>query len=172
MFCEGDSWFSTPLTMNLLDWLVFPTPEEEELGIPIRGRGGLFYRDEATGSQATDEALATVNATGRFGEVRAAYERLLKDEVRPWIGPHLEAVLPGRDDRIAFARKLIDGFAERVLFPLTLDARFKHVLRVVDLRQDCPLEAHWFDEMHPTGASFHRLSARFKTEIRNLFVLP
>ena len=37
VFCEGDSWFSTPLAMNILDWLVFPTPEEEERGVPLVG---------------------------------------------------------------------------------------------------------------------------------------
>ncbi len=54
IFCEGDSWFSTPLTMNLLDWLVFPSPEEEAQGVPLFGRGGLFFRDESSGALATE----------------------------------------------------------------------------------------------------------------------
>jgi len=54
VFCEGDSWFSTPLAMNLLDWLVFPTPEEERRGVPIVGRGGLFFRAEHSGDLALD----------------------------------------------------------------------------------------------------------------------
>ncbi|MDG2517726.1 hypothetical protein [Lysobacter soli] len=53
-FCEGDSWFSTPLAMNLLDWLVFPTPEDEERGVPQFGAGGLFFRIEKSGDLAID----------------------------------------------------------------------------------------------------------------------
>ena len=54
IFCEGDSWFSTPLAMNLLDWLVWPTPEDEARGVPLFGAGGLFFRTEASGDLATD----------------------------------------------------------------------------------------------------------------------
>lgn len=54
VFCEGDSWFSTPLAMNLLDWLVFPTPAEERRGVPIAGQGGLFFRAEHSGDLALD----------------------------------------------------------------------------------------------------------------------
>ncbi|MEJ2789523.1 MULTISPECIES: hypothetical protein [unclassified Pseudoxanthomonas] len=43
VFCEGDSWFSTPLSMNLLDWLVFPASEDEKKGVPLFGAGGLFF---------------------------------------------------------------------------------------------------------------------------------
>ena len=49
IFCKGDSWFSTPLSMNLLDWLVFPTPKDEEKGVPLFGAGGLFFRTEDSG---------------------------------------------------------------------------------------------------------------------------
>lgn len=53
VFCEGDSWFSTPLAMNLLDWLVSPAPEDEEKGIPLFGKGGLFFRVERSGDHAS-----------------------------------------------------------------------------------------------------------------------
>ena len=54
VFCEGDSWFSTPLAMNLLDWLVFPAPEDEKKGVPLFGAGGLFFRTEDSGDLALD----------------------------------------------------------------------------------------------------------------------
>lgn len=54
IFCEGDSWFATPLAMNLLDWLVYPTPEDEAAGVPLFGAGGLFFRSERVGDLATD----------------------------------------------------------------------------------------------------------------------
>lgn len=55
IFCEGDSWFSTPLAMNLLDWIVSPAPEDEERGVPQFGQGGLFFRVERSGDQATPQ---------------------------------------------------------------------------------------------------------------------
>ena len=54
VFCEGDSWFATPLAMNLLDWLVYPTPEDEAAGVPLFGAGGLFFRTEMVGDLAID----------------------------------------------------------------------------------------------------------------------
>jgi len=55
IFCEGDSWFSTPLAMNLLDWIVSPAPEDEERGVPQFGQGGLFFRVERSGDQAAPQ---------------------------------------------------------------------------------------------------------------------
>jgi len=262
VFCEGDSWFSTPLYMNILDWLVFATPEEEAKDVPVLGRGGLFYRDETSGHLAVDmfttknikrlmkaydafdfdiamlsgggndfvsdylkttfanqktpmtvdAAFATVVNTGRYDEVRDAWTAMLtamvatrpktpivthtysyplklgvpgdltlinigavaafKKQVGPWIGPHVQWALPALADQRAFARKLIDGFADRVLLPIQQKPKFRDILRVLDLRNECPNESDWFDEMHPTGASCHRLSKHFEAEIRNLFELP
>jgi hypothetical protein len=53
LFCEGDSWFSTPLAMNLLDQLVWPPKEIEQSGPPVFGAGGLFFRAEESGHQAS-----------------------------------------------------------------------------------------------------------------------
>ena len=262
VFCEGDSWFSTPLYMNILDWLVFATPEEEAKGVPVVGRGGLFYRDETSGHLAidmftaknikrlmkaydafdfdiallsgggndfvsgylkatfanqktpmtVDAAFARVVNTGRYDAVRDAWTAMLtamvatrpktpivthtycyplklgvqgdltlinigavaafKKHVGPWIGPHVQLALPALDDQRAFAQKLIDGFADRVLFPIQQTPKFRNILRVLDLRHECPNESDWFDEMHPTSASCHRLSKQFEAEIRSLFELP
>ena len=54
VFCEGDSWFSSPLSMNLLDWLVWPAPQAEARGVPLFGAGGLFFRAEDSGDLALD----------------------------------------------------------------------------------------------------------------------
>lgn len=256
VFCEGDSWFSTPLYMNLLDWIVFATPEDEARGVPLTGRGGLFYRDETSGHLAVnmftpknikrlmsaygsfefdiallsaggndfvsdylkatfvgqgpmsvDEAFDLVVDTGRFDQVRAAWTEMLtamvakrpktpivthtysyplrldaageltlanlglaaalKKQVGPWIAPHLKKALPTQDEQRAFVKKLIDGFAEDVLFELQAKPKFKKLLHIVDLRDECTSELDWFDEMHPTTAAFKRMSTRFGTEIRN-----
>ena len=49
---EGDSWFSTPLSMNLIDQLVFPLPEDVNNQKVIFAKGGLFYRAEKSGETA------------------------------------------------------------------------------------------------------------------------
>ena len=260
VFCEGDSWFSTPASMNILDWLVFPTPEAEERGVPIFGQGGLFFRAEESGDLATNmfttrrlkdlmgwygavefdiallsaggndlvgkflkkafadkgpmtvpQALAVVEKSGRFNDVHQAYERaltamvklrpstpivahtycyplkmgtpadltianiglvaLLKKNAGPWIGPYVGRALPALADQRLFARRMIDAFVERVLEPLAIDPRLRNNFRYVDLRECAPAEDDWFDEMHPRGAVFKRLSEPFAREIRNLFVL-
>jgi hypothetical protein len=261
VFCEGDSWFSTPLAMNILDWLVFPTHEQEEKGVPIFGQGGLFFRAEESGDQAVDmfapkrlkdimswyesvdfdiallsgggndlvgkflkktfagqrkmsveQAFRLVESTGRYDEVFKAYERallrmvalrpatpiightycyplkmgtaadltiatiglvaLLKKDAGPWIGPNVGVALPDRDDQRLLVRRMIDAFVERVLERLRTDPRFRNNFRYLDLRTMAPREDDWFDEMHPTGAVFQRLSQPFAREIQKLFVLP
>lgn len=258
VFCEGDSWFSTPLSMNLLDWLVFPSPEDEEKGVPIFGQGGLFFRTEMSGDLAIDmfaakrlkdimqwyggfdfdvallsaggndfvdtflkklfagaspmtpaQAFDRVAATGRYEQVYQAYERalgrmvklhpgtpiightycypvrlgvaadltlanlgaaaLIKGSIGPWIAPHVRGALPDIADQRLFTRLLIDGIVERVLDPLAEDSRFKGTFRYLDLREELPLEQDWADEMHPTGAGFHRLSRHFAEAIEAVF---
>jgi len=58
MLCEGDSWFSTPLSMNLLDWIVSAAPGDEERGVPQFGQGGLFFRVERSGDHAAPQGAA------------------------------------------------------------------------------------------------------------------
>lgn len=258
VFCEGDSWFSTPLSMNLLDWLVFPSPEDEKKGVPIFGQGGLFFRTEKSGDLAIDmfapkklgdimkwyggfdfdvallsaggndfvdtflqklfaganpmtpaQAFARVVASGRYQQVHQAYERALSKMVKlhpktpiightycypvklgvaadlslanlgaaallitsigPWIGPQMHQALPGIADQRLFTRLLIDGIVSRVLDPLAQDSRFKGTFRYLDLRQEVPAVEDWSDEMHPTGATFHRLSRHFAEAIGAVF---
>ncbi len=73
VFCEGDSWFSTPLAMNLLDWIVSPAPEDEERGVPLLGHGGLFFRAERSG----DHAARNPDAPSRSMFVRENIDELM-----------------------------------------------------------------------------------------------
>jgi len=250
-FCEGDSWFSTPLSMNLLDWLVFPTPEDEARGVPLFGAGGLFFRTEKSGDLAIDifserriadlvdwyegfdfdlvlisaggndfvasflqglfagqspmtpeQAFARVERSRRFEEVRGAYQRflrafkrvrpgtpilvhtydypqrmgeparltvanlgaaaLLRDNIGPWIAPHIAHALPQVAQQKRFAALLIDGFHDNVLRPLAERAEFSGLFTFVDLRGTLRQADAWFDEMHPTGAGFHTLSLKLR----------
>ncbi|MCF6319462.1 MAG: hypothetical protein L3J83_09340 [Proteobacteria bacterium] len=52
IFCEGDSWFSTPLSLNILDQLVQATPQEQAANKTFFGSGGLFFRAEKSGDTA------------------------------------------------------------------------------------------------------------------------
>lgn len=255
VFCEGDSWFSTPLAMNLLDWLVWPAPDVETRGVPLFGAGGLFFRTEDSGDLATDmfstrgvrdlagwygtfafdlvlvsaggndfvdaflqrlfkgiratdvaNAFDRVVASGRYEEVRDAYARfiqafqairpatpilahtydypqrmgqpavltlgnigaaaLLKQGMGPWIGNRIAHVLPDAADQRLFARRLIDGFVERVLVPLRDDPGTGRVFDFIDLRGSLPNASQWFDEMHPTGAGFAELATKYRRGMR------
>lgn len=255
VFCEGDSWFSTPLTMNLLDWLVYPAPEDERKGVPLFGAGGLFFRAEESGDLATDmfaargiralsrwyrgfafdlvlvsaggndfvdsflqatfrgaapmspaEAHRRVLDTGRYAQVLERYRAfvmafqaihphtpilahtydyprelgrpaqltlgnlgaaaLLKKGVGPWIGNRVAHVLPRIEQQREFARLLIDGFVEHVLVPLRDDRTTGQVFDFVDLRGVLTGSSQWFDEMHPTGAGFAALAAKFRQQMR------
>jgi hypothetical protein len=254
IFCEGDSWFSYPLSMNLLDWIVYPTPEDEARGVPVSGAGGLFFRAEQSGDTAAEifaqrnirdlvdwyegfefdlvllsaggndfvgdflqrlfarkkamtvpQALQAVVDSGRFESVAGGYRRfiaafrkvrpdvpllahtydypqllgrpadltlanigavaLLKNDVGPWIAPYIEHVLPRPGDQLGFTRGLIDEFEARVLRPLKKDTAPGGAFDYVDLRGTLTKE-QWYDEMHPTGAGFHALSAKFASAIR------
>ena len=251
VFCEGDSWFSTPLAMNLVDWLVFPSPQDEARGVPVFGAGGLFLRREHSGDLATDmftaakvrglarwyegfefdiallsaggndftgaflartfaresrmgvsQAFDIVVATGRYEQVLAAYRRvvaafvaarprtpilahtydypialgragalgvagvgaiaLLTREVGPWIAPHVAHVLPSIADQRAFARRIIDGFEQRVLRVLRDEPASRGLFDYVDLRGTLDSQGQWFDELHPTSSGFHLLAAKLR----------
>lgn len=256
VFCEGDSWFSTPLAMNLLDWLVWPAPADEARGVPLFGAGGLFFRSENSGDLALDmfsargirdladwydgfefdlvllsaggndftdaflqrlfrgatrmsvaAAFQRVLDSGRYAQVLAAYRALierfrtirpqtpilahsydyplrlgkaadlslgnigaaalLKQGVGPWIGNRVAHVLPDVAQQRQFARRLVDGFVDRVLVPLRDDPETGRMFDFVDLRGTLPRESQWFDEMHPTGAGFARLAERFRRGMRS-----
>jgi hypothetical protein len=110
IFCEGDSWFSTPLTMNLLDWLVWPAPEDEKRGVPLFGAGGLFFRAEDTG----DTALDMFSPRG------------VRDLVDWYEGFEFDLVLlsaGGNDFVDRFLQQLFRGAA-----PMPVDAAFDRVL--------------------------------------------
>jgi hypothetical protein len=110
IFCEGDSWFSTPLAMNLLDWLVWPAPADEARGVPLFGAGGLFFRTEDSGDLALD-----MFAPRRLRDLADWYEGFAFD---------LVLVSAGGND-------FVDGFLQRLfrgLRPMSAAAAFQRVL--------------------------------------------
>jgi lysophospholipase L1-like esterase len=124
LLSEGDSWFSTPLYYNLVDWLEVASPDGAFLRTEASGdlatrmfsasnlsriasrlkaiefdallisAGGNDLVDEflaatfaGAGPMTVDQAFNRVQASGRFDEVRLAYEALINTAVaaRPGI---------------------------------------------------------------------------------------
>ena len=75
-------------------------------------------------------------------------------------------MLPRIEQQRAFARLLIDGFVDHVLIPLRDDRTTGKVFDFVDLRGVLTRSEQWFDEMHPTGAGFAALAAKFRQQMR------
>lgn len=144
VFCEGDSWFSTPLAMNLLDWLVFPSPEDERRGVPVFGAGGLFLRKEHSGDLATDMFTAT-----KVRRLAGWYEgfdfdlALLSAGGNDFVGPFLKRVFAGAPRMTptqAFDRLVASGRYEQVL------AAWRRVVTAfVTARPRTPILAHTYD---------------------------
>lgn len=144
VFCEGDSWFSTPLAMNILDWLVFPTRETEEAGVPLVGRGGLFFRAESSGDLAVD-----IFARGPLADIMDWYEgfdfdvALLSAGGNDFVSDYLRTTFARQTQRMtpdtAFQRVVDSGRFDEVF-----KAYERALLRMVQLRPDTPILAHTY----------------------------
>lgn len=144
VFCEGDSWFDTPLAMNLLDWLVWPTPQEEAKGVPLFGAGGLFFRTEANG----DTAQNMFSAAGVRD--KASWFRsfefdlvLLSAGGNDIVGPFLVQLFagtPAMSVDAAMRRVLDSGRYQQIL------AAYQRMLAAFQsARPDVPVLAHTYD---------------------------
>jgi hypothetical protein len=110
VFCEGDSWFSTPLSMNLLDWIVYPDAAAEAAGVPLFGGGGLFFRTEHSGDEALDMFAA----------------KKVKDLARWYAGFDFDAVLLS-----AGGNDFVGGWLQKLFAaagPMSVQAAFAKVV--------------------------------------------
>jgi len=151
ILCEGDSWFSTPLSMNLLDWLVFPTPEVNALGVPLLGRGGLFFRAEKSGDVAHNMFSAkNVRDLGKWFDAFEFDLVLLSAGGNDFVAGFLEQTFRGQGiltvDQ-AVERVIDTGRYERVL----TDYR-RFVGRFAELKPNVPILAHTYDYPIRLGA--------------------
>ncbi|MFC4729005.1 hypothetical protein [Coralloluteibacterium thermophilus] len=144
VFCEGDSWFSTPLSMNLLDWLVYPAPEDAARGVPVFGGGGLFFRAERIGDTA--EAM--------FGP------RNVADLLRWYRGFEFDLVLLSAGGNDATGQFLLDLFAGEAdlgldaalarmrgsgIYPRVRQAYARFIAAFGAARPGTPILAHTYD---------------------------
>lgn len=119
ILCEGDSWFSTPLAMNLIDWLVWPPEEWEQSGPPVVGRGGLFLRAEESGHHASEN-------TEHPGKAMFVDRNIAK--VAGWHRKYdfdLVLLSGGGND---FVAGFLKGLYRKDTQPLTVDAAFQRVV--------------------------------------------
>lgn len=144
VFCEGDSWFSTPLAMNLLDWLVWPAPADEARGVPLFGAGGLFFRTEQNG----DGALDMFSAAG-IRDLAGWYDGFQFDLVllsaggNDFVDGFLERLFRGAgrmDAQAAYLRVVDSGRYQQVL-----EAYRALVLRFRRIHPGTPILAHSYD---------------------------
>lgn len=144
VFCEGDSWFSTPLAMNLLDWLVFPSPEDERRGVPVFGAGGLFLRKEHSGDLATDIfTAAKVRRLADWYDGFAFDIALLSAGGNDFVGAFLKRTFAGRS-RMTPARAF-DLVAASGCYARVLAAYRRVVAAFVAARPHTPILAHTYD---------------------------
>lgn len=154
IFCEGDSWFSTPLAMNLLDWIVSPAPGDEARGVPLLGHGGLFFRAEHSGDHAArnpDNPKRSMFVPENIDDIIGWYRKfdfdliLLSAGGNDFVDGFLRRTFAGQQNLSAqagFQRVLDSGQYERVreAYALFLQA-------ALAARPDTPILAHTYD--HP-----------------------
>jgi hypothetical protein len=144
VFCEGDSWFSTPLTMNALDWLVLPSAADNAAGVPVFGSGGLFFRGEHSGDLATEMFTAK-----RVRDLLDWYDGFAFDAVllsgggNDFVGEFLKKLFAksgAMSAAAAFTRVVDSGRFAQVL------AAYRRVLAAfVQARPGVPILAHTYD---------------------------
>lgn len=144
IFCEGDSWFDTPLAMNLLDWLVWPAPQTERKGAPLFGNGGLFFRTEASGALALEmfSAAGVRDKAAWFG--RFDFDLvLLSAGGNDFVGPFLAELFadaPPMTVASAYQRVRDSGRYAQVL------ASYQRLLAALQrIRPDITILAHSYD---------------------------
>lgn len=147
VFCEGDSWLSTPLSMNALDWLVLPSAEDEAAGVPVFGSGGLFFRGEHSGDEATGMFTAKkVRDLADWYDGFAFDAVLLSAGGNDFVGDYLRKLLAKAGTmtaKAAFDRVVDDGRFDQVLaaYRRALDAftRAKPTVPILGHTYDYPV---------------------------------
>lgn len=143
VFCEGDSWFSTPLSMNILDWLVYPAPADEKRGVAVFGQGGLFFRAEDSGDLAIDmftaKRVKALIGWYRAFDFKAA---LLSGGGNDCVGTFLNKTFSGKKPITTETAYKI--FLDTGRFKTILDAYTRMVGAMVDAKPSTPIIAHTY----------------------------
>lgn len=170
ILCEGDSWFSTPLAMNLLDWIVSPAPEDEARGVPQFGKGGLFFRVERSGDQAapqTDHPKRSMFTRDNVDDLIGWFTRYRFDAVllsaggNDFVDTWLHDALAGR--RGLSASQAFDVIVATGRYEQVREAYAFFVEAFHQARPDVPIIAHTYDYPRRIGGAaelgLHNLGA-------------
>lgn len=143
VFTEGDSWFSTPLAMNIVDWLVHPAPEDAHQAIPAFGQGGLFFRDEGSGDLATD--IFSPKKVDRIADWYDGFDFnlvLLSAGGNDFVDDFLKDLFADKDEMDV--QEAVDLVKSTGRFSEVEDA-YRHMLdRFFDLKPDVPIVTHTY----------------------------
>lgn len=144
ILCEGDSWFSTPLSMNLLDQLVQATPAEQAANKTFFGSGGLFFRAEKSGDTAINMfSQKKVNNLAKWFKAFDFDLVLLSAGGNDFVADFLEDLFEGQelmplDDAISLV--VNSGRYEQVLQSYRV-----FVSKFIAVKPDIPIIAHTYD---------------------------
>ncbi|MDQ0010693.1 hypothetical protein J2T07_002899 [Luteibacter jiangsuensis] len=160
ILCEGDSWFSTPLAMNLLDWIVSPAPEDEARGVPQFGKGGLFFRVERSGDQAAPQAAhpgRSMFTEDNVDDLVGWFTRYRFDAVllsaggNDFVDTWLHDALAGR--RGLSASQAFDAIVATGRYEEVREAYAFFVKTFHEARPDVPIIAHTYDYPRRIGSA-------------------
>ncbi|MBD8527824.1 SGNH/GDSL hydrolase family protein [Pseudomarimonas arenosa] len=144
VFCEGDSWFSTPAAMNLLDWLVYPSAADNARGVPVFGRGGSFFRTEHSGDLAVD--IFSTKATRRLVDWFEGFEFdlvLLSAGGNDFVDDFLKALFQG--DSAMSVNQAIAKVRQSGRYEEVRQAYLRLIKAFKAARPGVPIVAHTYD---------------------------
>jgi hypothetical protein len=144
IFCEGDSWFSTPLSMNILDQLVYASPEDEAAGKVMFGEGGLFFRAEKSGDTALNMfAEKKVKSLAKWYKAFDFDVVLLSSGGNDFVAEFLEALFENKP--IMSVDEAIDWVVQSGRFDHVLDAYRVFISHFIAAKPNIPIIAHTYD---------------------------
>ncbi len=144
LLCEGDSWFSTPLSMNLLDQLVFATPEEEAAGKVFFGKGGLFFRAEKSGDTALN--MFTEKKVKKLAKWYKAFDFdlvLLSAGGNDFVAEFLKKLFKNKP--VMTVQQAIQLVVDSGQYDKVLEAYRVFIEKFIEVKPHIPIIAHTYD---------------------------
>ena len=141
---EGDSWFSTPLAVNLLDHLVHASVQEEKQGKVWLGEGGSFFRTEKSGDTAVNMfADENVEKLGKWFKSFDFDLVLLSAGGNDFVGDFLHELF--LDKPIMSVEAAVKLVVDSGRFQDVFDAYSLFILHFMKINPTIPFIAHSYD---------------------------
>jgi len=141
---EGDSWFSTPLAVNLLDHLVHASVLEEKQGTVWLGEGGLFFRAEKSGDTALHMfADKNVEKLGQWFKTFDFDLVLLSAGGNDFVGDFLKQLF--MEKPVMSVDAAVQLVIDSGCYAEVLEAYSKFISKFVSIKPDIPMIAHSYE---------------------------